>query len=103
MYFKLWIEIGLARISPTGTVCMLHYEYVAHYLLLKQKQPDAASWLLSLQRNKRWNPWTVNNGFFYNQIYVCCVLFQPQLQPRKQTEPKCASVSLCLNSPFQVL
>jgi len=38
-------------------------KYVAHCLLLKQKQPDAASWLLSLQRSKRWDPWTGNNFF----------------------------------------
>ena len=38
-------------------------KYVAHCLLLKQKQPDAASRLLSLQRSKRWDPWTGNNFF----------------------------------------
>jgi len=61
-------------------------KYVAHCLPLKQKQPDAASRLLSLQRSKRWDPWTVNNVFFCNQTYVCCILFQPQPPPRRQTE-----------------
>jgi len=72
-------------------------KYVAHCLLLKQKQPPAASRLLSLQRSKRWDPWTIKDVFFYNQIYVCCVLFQPQPQPRRQTPSNYITTSTHVN------